>query len=136
MYKEFKVTSVREIVVTAEDIDDIMCAALEGGINYWCCQAEVMGDYLGEYGSEQISRGGVLRLHLIEPFDKDDTKFYDLTLEKFLEGLKMYIDGPYSPYDIVARNPDGYMAVDPCQCDADVADMIVQYALWKDQIFA
>lgn len=24
-----------EIVLTQEDIDDIMCGALEGGINYW-----------------------------------------------------------------------------------------------------
>ena len=50
-----------EIVLTQEDIDDIMCGALEGGINYWCDEAKVMGGYLGEYGSEQIARGGKLR---------------------------------------------------------------------------
>ena len=26
-----------EVMVTAEDIDDIICAALEGGIGYWAC---------------------------------------------------------------------------------------------------
>jgi hypothetical protein len=31
-----------------------MCGALEGGINYWCDEAKVMGGYLGEYGSEQM----------------------------------------------------------------------------------
>lgn len=35
-----------EIVLTQEDIDDIMCGALEGGINYWCDEAKVMGGYL------------------------------------------------------------------------------------------
>lgn len=25
-----------EVVVTQEDIDDIIAGALEGGINYWC----------------------------------------------------------------------------------------------------
>ena len=29
-----------QIVVTQEDIDDIMVTALEGGINYWCGKAE------------------------------------------------------------------------------------------------
>ena len=28
------------VVVTPEDIDDIMCAALEGGITYWCNRAK------------------------------------------------------------------------------------------------
>ena len=32
-----------EIVVSQEDIDDIMCGALEGGINYWCRKAEIVG---------------------------------------------------------------------------------------------
>ena len=34
-----------EVVVTQEDIDDIMTGALEGGINYWCGEAEVVGNY-------------------------------------------------------------------------------------------
>ena len=69
--KQVTVSVTLEIVLTQEDIDDIMCGALEGGITYWCDEAKVVGDYLGEYGSEQIARGGKLRLHLPEPFDKD-----------------------------------------------------------------
>ena len=56
-------SAVINFVVTDQDIDDIMSAVLDGGITYWCCRAEVVGDYLGEYASEQISRGGTLRLH-------------------------------------------------------------------------
>lgn len=62
--KQVTVSVTLEIVLTQEDIDDIMCGALEGGITYWCDEAKVVGDYLGEYGSEQIARGGKLRLHL------------------------------------------------------------------------
>lgn len=81
--KQVTVSVTLEIALTQEDIDDIMCGALEGGITYWCDEAKVVGDYLGEYGSEQIARGGKLRLHLPEPFDKDETEYYELDLEKF-----------------------------------------------------
>ena len=79
-----------EVIVTQEDIDDIMAGALEGGINYWCGKAEVAGDYLGEYASEQISRGGQLLLH-----DFEEDKTYTLDKEKFLKGLKMYFEKPH-----------------------------------------
>ena len=36
------------VFVTDEDIDDIMVSALEGGITYWCQEAEVIGEHLGE----------------------------------------------------------------------------------------
>lgn len=66
-----------------EDIDNIMVSALEGGINYWCRKAEVKGNYLGEYASDQISRGGELILH-----DANNYKKYTLSKENFIEGLK------------------------------------------------
>ena len=47
-----------DVRVSNEDIDDIMVSALEGGINYWCRKAEVKGEYLREYASDQISSGG------------------------------------------------------------------------------
>lgn len=54
-YEEIKAEiSVR---ISTEDIDDIVTTALEGGICYWCRRAEVKGKYLGEFASEQISRG-------------------------------------------------------------------------------
>lgn len=51
------------VLVTHEDIDDIMVSALEGGINHWCAEAKVQGEYLGEFASDQISRGGTLLLY-------------------------------------------------------------------------
>ncbi len=31
------------IEITGRDVDDIMSTALEGGINYWCCEAYPYG---------------------------------------------------------------------------------------------
>ena len=35
-----------EVVVTDENINDIMACALEGGINYWADDAQVIEEYL------------------------------------------------------------------------------------------
>lgn len=117
-----------EVVVTQEDIDDIMAGALEGGINYWCGETEVVGNYLGEYASEQISRGGQLILHDIE---EDET--YTLDREKFMKGLKMYFEKPH-PYDIL-EEIDNKLKIDTCNADGTVCDMIIQYALFDDIVF-
>ena len=110
--------------VLDEDIDDIMCTALEGGITYWCNRAEVVGDkYLGEYASEQISRGGELRL-----YDCESDAVYTLTLDKFLRGLATYVSGCY---DIAVDSG----RVDPGQIDAEGADCIIQYAIFDDVIY-
>ena len=108
------------IQVTDGDVDDIVSTALEGGINYWCKRAEVVGEYLGEYASDQISRGGTLILHDSEGEDK-----YELTLDKLLKGIQMYIANPNAPYKIVYNSE-----LDTCQVDATVADMIIQFALF------
>lgn len=109
--------------VCNKDIDDIMCGALEGGITYWCSRAEVVGEYLGEYASEQISKGGELRL-----YDSESDEVYTLTLDKFLCGLATYIR---SCYGFVVKNG----CLDPGAIDAEGADCIVQYALFGDVIY-
>ena len=121
--KQVTVSVTLEIVLTQEDIDDIMCGALEGGITYWCSRAEVVGEYLGEYASEQISKGGELRL-----YDSESDEVYTLTLDKFLCGLATYIR---SCYGFVVKNG----CLDPGAIDAEGADCIVQYALFGDVIY-
>lgn len=122
----YEIKIEKTIKVTQEDIDDIMCSALEGGITYWCCNAEVVGDYLGEYASEQISRGGTLKL-----YDAEDDEVYELTLDKLLKGIEIAVrDNCYSEYEWINGNE-----IDCCQVDAEVADCIVQYALFGDVIY-
>ena len=118
------VSVVITFVVTDEDIDDIMSAALDGGITYWCNRAEVVDEYLGEYASEQISRGGTLKL-----YDIEDGTVSELTLDKFLNGLRLWIE-----------NERAFELTDPGRLDvgnidALAADAIIQYALFNDVVY-
>lgn len=123
---DFKVKVEKTIKVTQEDIDDIMASALEGGISYWCRKAEIVGDYLGEYASDQISRGGSLMLYDAESNDK-----WELNLEKFLHGIEKAYDGNwFMDYGWC----DGSV-IDACQVDGEVADTIVQFALFDELVF-
>ncbi len=119
------------ITLTEEDIDDIMASALEGGITYWADEATVIGGYLGQYASEQISHGGKLRIHVVESFDDEDTEWYELDRNKFLDGFKMWVEEGGDEYDAVDDNG----TVD-CGCiDGCCADEIVQYALFGELVF-
>lgn len=121
--KTFKVCPEIEVELTQQDIDDIMCAALEGGICYWCRKAEVVGDYLGEYASEQISRGGSLLLH-----DAESAETWELNREKFLKGVKLYFE-----QGCHVQVEDG--RIDTCDVDANDADCIVQLAIFGEVVF-
>lgn len=121
--KKFTVRAQIEVNLSQQDIDDIMVTALEGGINYWCRRAKVVGEYLGEAASDQISRGGSLILHDSESSDK-----WELTLEKFLNGVKLYFeDGCHVQ---VEDN-----RIDAGDIDAGDADCIIQFALFGEVVF-
>jgi len=121
--KTFKVRPEIEVELTQQDVDDIMCTALEGGICYWCGAAEVVGGYLGKYASEQISRGGSLILH-----DAESTDTWELNCEKFLNGVKLYFEqGCHVQVD------DN--RIDAGDIDADDADCIIQLALFGEVVF-
>ena len=123
---KFEIEIKENIVVTPKDIDDIMSTALEGGINYWCDKVETIGDCLGKYASEQIARGGILRLH-----DSEENKIYELTIDKLLNGIKLaYVGRHYSLY-----NWCNGRELDTCQIDAEIADVIVQFALFGEIVY-
>lgn len=124
--KTFEGQAIINFKLTQEDIDDIIDAAFCGGINYWCNQAEVVGDYLGEYASEQISRGGKLKL-----YDAESDEFWELDIENFMKGFKLWIENGDDEYGAVSA--DG--TVDVCEIDAAMADMIIQYALFDEIVF-
>lgn len=53
---KFEVRAEIAVNLTVEDIDDIMVGALEGGINHWCCEAEVVEKCrVADWGHEQIA---------------------------------------------------------------------------------
>lgn len=114
------------IRLTQDDIDDIVCCALEGGCTYWCNRVDVVGGkYLGEWAHEQISRGGKLRFRDCETDQK-----WVLTLPKLLKGIRMWVEQGHDEWGVV----DGYM-IDTCMVDADIADQIIQLSLFNDVVF-
>lgn len=118
------------VLVTDEDIDDIMVSALEGGINHWCAEAKVQGEYLGEFASDQISRGGTLLL-----YDVEERKYEELTKEKFLAGMKRYLEHPIYEDTIYPVTHEGRYLLDCTLIDAPVSDMIIQYALFGEIVY-
>lgn len=121
--KKYTVRPEVEVNLSQQDIDDIMAVAMEGGICYWCRKAEVVGEYLGEYASDQISRGGALILH-----DAESAQTWELTLEKFLKGVKLYFE--QGCHVNVEDN-----AIDTCDIDANDADCIIQFAVFGEVVF-
>lgn len=124
--KEYEVKPEVTIKVTQQDVDDIMATALDCGISYWCYRAEVIGEYKGVYASDQISRGGLLRL-----YDREDGGKYMLSLDGFLNGLKLWIEsGACYEWGAVENNK-----LEVGQIDAVAADSIVQYALFGELVY-
>lgn len=121
--KKYTVRPQIDVNLSQQDIDDIMAVALDGGICYWCRKAEVVGEYLGEYASDQISRGGALILH-----DAESAQTWELTLEKFLKGVKLYFE--QGCHVQVEDN-----AIDTCDIDANDADCIVQFSVFGEVVF-
>lgn len=116
-----------DVTINQRDIDDIMSIALEGGITYWCSYVEVVGgEYLGEYASDQISRGGKLKL-----YDAEEDKQYTLTLLKLLKGIEAFIEWDRGDHELVTHDK----RIDVSRIDAEIADQIIQLALFGDIIY-
>lgn len=111
--------------VTSQDIDDIMATALDS-ISYWCRKAKVVGEYLGEYASDQISRGGSLIL-----YDAESNDCWELNLENLLHGIEKAIEDNW--FDDYGWYDNGVL--DTTEIDGEVADVIVQLALFDDIVF-
>lgn len=112
-----------------QDIDDIMVSALEGGINHWCDEVVVVGDYLGSFASDQISRGGILKLH-----DREEDEWYVLTKEKVMKGIERLLGTDYGETAVDEDDDGKYL--DPGNVDGLMADTIVQYALFNECVYA
>ena len=118
--------------ITVQDIDDIMSAALEGGITYWCCEAYPYGYEDGnkwpegvEYTRQCLARGYDIALVDAEEDDKNGIPVkYILTLSAMIRGIQMFCDIHGKNYNIVCED---YDALD--------ADCMVQYALFGKLVY-
>lgn len=119
------VTVTTESEINPDEINDIMVAALEGGINYWCDKVKIVKNSdaynLNEdkirYASDVLGYGG----ELIMFFDGEQKV---LNQEMILNGITMYCESNGVSYEDMYENHD-----------ADTADHIVQYALFNEIVY-
>lgn len=86
-----RVQIIATVVISKEDIDDIMVSALEGGITYRADKAEPRCGIEFNFASDVISKGGSILIH-----DNEEDATYELTKAKLLQGIRMYAEQPKS----------------------------------------
>tara|TARA_A100001201_G_scaffold65190_4_gene61307 strand:- start:834 stop:1241 length:408 start_codon:yes stop_codon:yes gene_type:complete len=110
------------IEIEDKQIDDWLCCAFEGGINYWCNEIKVKDDdYKGaKYASDVISRGGVIIVNDYAPSNIKVTKscilqaLVWLSLNNYTKVLQRLLSGQY---------------------DAGDADILFQVACFHDVVY-
>lgn len=111
--------------LTEEDITDIVVTALEGGIGYWACLDNTGEEFENapeeEAVSETVARILLNNGSVFFEDEEDPSARYELTLEKLLNGIEKY------------ANENG--GIDMDYLDADMADAIVQYAIFCEVIY-
>lgn len=134
-----------KILVTDQDLADIITIAFYGGLN-WCERAYPKdGHWMGNPGNH-ILNGGVIIL-----CDIDGEERYELNKLKLLRGITGLIEEDnWDLSQLGFENEDAYYVdADNTQCvlraghcletgdiDADIADLIVQYGIFGKQVFA
>jgi len=124
-----------EISITDEDVGDLMCTALEGGVGYWGCLDNTREEWK-KYEEElfkDATLDEVCALILLEGkslyfIDVEDKKeIYELTLEKLFNGISKVV-----AIDSTLIQ-DGKL--DLCMIDAEIADNIIQYGIFNELVF-
>ena len=87
--------------ISQQQVDDLLCAAFEGGITYWCSSADVVcineeGALVhefpegAEWAHESLTRGAMILLTDSESVTEDgdgEPVIVRLTMDKFLDGI-------------------------------------------------
>ena len=130
---EFGVQYTGTLVVTTEDIADIMDAA-GYGINYWADAILHVGEWLGDDTCEHLANGGKVIIRLREPIEEGGKTSYEMDRDMLLKGIGTYLSYPANDCGILFHN-GVRMELDTGDIDAEIADMIIQYALFNELVF-
>ena len=115
--------------ITQQQVDDLLCAAFEGGITYWCSSADVKGEWPegATYAHETLTRGATILLTDSESvYESGDGEpvIVALTLDNFLSGISQAAEH-------CGRSVDQFLE----DHDADSADWAVQYAVFGELVY-
>lgn len=124
---EFTVEFKMDLLVTGQDIEDIMCAALEGGITHWCNNVESIENKCDGDASKQIRYGAKLKL-----YDAESNDTWILSRDMLLSGIKLWAEFGGDPRNAIRGNG----TLDTDKIDAEIADTIIQYSVFGEVIFA
>jgi len=115
--------------LTQLQINEIICTAFEGGIDYWCAEARLVegtqpsDPTSDEYYSPEGFRWELYDTETGQPFSTDDYENYiPLTLDSLKEGIKKYAEW---------KKTINFLE----DMDAEVADCIIQFAVFDEIIF-
>jgi hypothetical protein len=112
-----KVTAVE---LESEDMENIVCTAFEGGINYWCDTAEGAHP---KNDDAYCPEGWAYNLYVTDECADDETKPATLDAESLQKGITICLTK--YPWHV---NLDG-------DFDAENADAIIQCAVFGDIIY-
>lgn len=124
MVNTFSFSYETTLTLTEEDITDIVITAIEGSINYWACLDNTGKEFENTPKDESVSEtvakilldGG--KVTFID--EEDDYARYELTLKKLLRGIRKYASEGGFDMDLL---------------DSDMADCIVQYAVFGELVY-
>lgn len=130
---EYKISVLTDVIITKEDIVDVMDAA-GYGINGWADAILHVGDWLGEDTCEHLANGGTVKIRLREPIDDSGKTCYEMDREMLLKGIKMWMSLSEDAPAALFHNGVRY-ELDTGDVDGESADEIIQYALFGELVF-
>jgi len=115
-----------------EFFDDLICTMFEGGSNYWINYIDIhhpdgnkpRGVPNSTWATEALRKDGSVSIYSL-----DDKVNYQLTEQKLIAGVQMWVDKYPDKVSIV------HNIIDSGDIDANEADSILQYALFKELVF-
>lgn len=117
-----------EYEITQEMMDDILSCAFEGGITYWHHDMLIVTEWPegATYASEVPSRDGTVTLRPDEhPFESTDER------PEFPLNKDMAVAGIQKACDRMGMTPQRLVE----ECDADIGDIVVQFAIFGEVVF-
>jgi hypothetical protein len=121
-----KIKILATVELDPQRVSDMLCAAFEGGSNYWCDRIEVVADEYPDgasYGHEVPMAGGELRI-----FTGDEDQEYvkhTITRERCIETLTLMAQvAPRHFADMLNENDD-----------ADTGDVFLQLCALGEIVF-
>lgn len=120
----FKVSLI--VAITAQNLEDILVTAFEGGITYWADTVHVPQNKTNDaipwhYASDLVAHGGSVQI--LYQNSNEQLESQTLTRPKLLKGWEMFF------------MQHGYNLDNLMDFDAHDADCIVQYALFQKLVF-